>query len=333
MRVLVSGLVALVACGRGGFDELDAIDATELAHVTVAPGWTKAVYVDFSADFTYNLADFIDGDAGEFTVDNQPRGIAVLGAPFAEILAIGAGRSIIELSTTRYIAHDFGMHPPNGSPADDFSGMAFVADIPSVGPRIVVGSSSPGGGDGIYHVNVMWSIARDMTNNNVRAFMWDTAGAVVGTPDNFVGTGGGMVRRSNMAVSVLAGDIRSLVTIPGGVVVARELVENDVRLIRASWTGTVFTEAELAVHQSIVFANGDRPSTALAWAVFDRASLVEVAADGTASPIATSDDPAFTWADATVPVIGHALAPARSIYVLESNRALDVDRVLVFTQT
>lgn len=329
VRVLVSGLVALAACGRGGFDELAGLDAaTELAHVTTAPGWTKSVYVDFSADFTYNPADFIDGAA----VDNQPRGIAVLGAPFAEILAIGAGRSIIELSTTRYIPHDYGMHAPNGSLADDFSGMAFVTDVPSVGPRLVVGSSSEGGGDGVYHVNVMWSIARDMTNNNVRAFMWDTAGAVVGTPDNFVGTGGGMVRRSNMAVSVVAGDIHSLVTFPGGVMVARELVDNDVRLIRGSWTGTVFTEAELAVHESIVFANGDRPSTALAWAVLDRASLVEVAIDGTSIPIATTDDAAFTWADATVPAIGHALAPTRSIYVLESNRALDIDRVLVFTQ-
>lgn len=332
------GFVLLAAC-RSGFDEHDARVADDasgdavgdaLPHVGVAPGWTKAVFVDFSADFTYVTEDFVDVNG--VVADNRPDGLTVLSPPFAEILAVVAGRTIIELSTGRYVEHDFGMHAPETANPDELTNMSLVADTGS-GPRLVVGSSSESNGDGLFFVNSAWSIARDMSLNNVRCFLWDAAGTVQGAPRVFVGTGGGTFVRPDTSTAVLFGDIKSIVSIPNGVVFARELVDNtDTRLVRATWNGTSFVEAEIAVREEIEFAEGDRPSGALAWAITDLEQLVELANDGTATMIATTSQPGYEWRAAAAPPIGHSLAAKRSIYVLESNRDMDIDRVLVFTQ-
>jgi hypothetical protein len=198
----------------------------------------------------------------------------------------------------------------------------------------VVGSSSESNGDGLFFVNSAWSIARDTNLNNVRGFLWDAAGTVQGAPRVFLATGNGMFVRPDTTMPVLFGDIKSIVSIPNGVVFARELVDyTDTRLVRAMWNGTAFVEAEITIREDIEFAEGDRPSGALAWAITDLDQLVEFANDGTATMIATTSQPGYEWRAAAAPPIGHALSAAkRSIYVLESNRDMDIDRVLVFTQ-
>ncbi len=336
---LVAGIVALAACGRGGFDRHDAaVDAgdgavDELPHVTTAPGWTKSVYVDFSADFTYVADDFRDGVTGETVVDNQPDKMAVLGAPFGEVLAIGAGRTIIELSTDRYIEHDFGMHAQDTINPDDINRMSLVPDAGGMGARLVFCSSSDGSGDGMFLVNTSWTVARDMNTNNARAFLWDEAGMVQGTPQVFLGTGNGMFRRPDDATTIRSGDFRGMLPIVGGMVFVRAIATDDQRLVRAIWNGSTFVEAELTVREAIDFADGDRPASGLAWAITDLDQLDEVANDGTMTMIARSSEPAHIWRAAAVPPIGHALAQSkRTIYVLETNRALDIDRVLVFTE-
>jgi hypothetical protein len=332
------GLVVLASC-RSGFDEHDARigdgagDASDpLPHVSVAPGWTKSVYVDFSADFTYNANDFVDGTNGETIVDNQPYSLAVLGAPFAEILAVGAGRTIIELSSTRYIEHDYGMHSQDTSAPDDFVRSSLIPDAGGSGPRLGIVSSSDGGGDGLFLVNTAWMITRDMSSNNARAFLWDAAGMVQGTPQVFVGTGSGMQRRPDTMTVIIPGDYRCMLPIAGGMVFVRNIGTDDQRLVRALWNGTMFVEAELAVRETIDLADGERPASGLSWAVTNLEQVNEIANDGTMTTIATNDTPAFVWHGSAVPPIGHALAATkRSIYVLETNRDQDMDRVLVFT--
>ena len=59
--------------------------------------------------------------------------------------------------------------------------------------------------------------------------------------------------------------------------------------------------------------------------------LAAVNASGAPTVIATTDAD-NRWQDAATPPAGHTLATAENIvYVLETNRALDRDRVLMFT--
>src|SRR5688572_8410657 len=88
----------------GAPDDVSGDAPSPLQHVKVAAGWSADVFQDFSADHVYKLNDFVDGAD---TYDNQPEDVFALYAPFPAVLAIAAGRQVIELSGTGYVAHDY----------------------------------------------------------------------------------------------------------------------------------------------------------------------------------------------------------------------------------
>ena len=73
---------------------------------------------------------------------------------------------------------------------------------------------------------------------------------------------------------------------------------------------------------------GPLSSTSVA-AIRDGSTLVIYANDGTSLEGAASTDPAWVWVQASAPQPPHRLAG--SYVVLESNRALDRDRLLLVT--
>ena len=71
---------------------------------------------------------------------------------------------------------------------------------------------------------------------------------------------------------------------------------------------------------------GEPPAGYIAWAVIDFKQLARIAADGTIDVVAETIDPAYAWTGGLVPPAGHPLASR--LFILESNRALDLDRVV-----
>jgi hypothetical protein len=302
----------------------------ELAHVRPAPGWTAAIYRDFSARYDYVAADFVDGPE---TYSNQPDGMFVLRPPFAEALAVIAGRDVLELTASAFTAHDYGSHPPNtaGLP-DHLRGGTFVPDLDGGGPALLLSSSSASSGDGTFRVTPMWAIASDRTTNNTRGILWDPTGRfdAIAAPEGYLGTMAGVVRRStgSMGAPILAGDTKTMHLAGDDLLITRQLATS-VQLLRIT-TGT-HEEKPLVERSFIELADGPAPDPYLAWAILDSSLLVLVRPDGTLETVAESTDPAYHWQAAAAAAPPHALAgtaAAPIVYVLEGNRTRDLDRVI-----
>ena len=305
-------------------------DAPEggLAHVRTAAGWSARVFHDFSARFTYVPIDFVDGAE---MYSNQPDHLFVLRPPFAEALAVLAGRVVIELTATTYAPHDYGNHAPNtaGLP-DHIRGGTFVPNLDTGGPALLLSSSSTSGGDGTFRVTPTWAISSDRTTNNTRAILWDPAGVFDATarPDGYLGTMGGVIPRASgsMGTAIIPGDTKTMHLSGANLLLTRELADS-VQLVEIA-SGT-HVEKILAERASIELADGPAPAPHPAWAIVDRKQLVLVRADGSLETVAESIAPGYGWQAAAVAAPPHALAGAAPIvYVLEGHRALEIDRVI-----
>jgi hypothetical protein len=303
-------------------DALGALD-----HVRTGAGWKARVFHDFSARFTYVMNDFVDGPE---TYDNQPDALFVLRPPFAEALAVVAGRVVIELTATIYTPHDYGAHAPNtaGLP-DHLRDGTFVPDLDGGGPAVLLTSSSANGGDGSFRVTPAWAVSTDRTANNVRSILWDATGQfdALGAPEGYLGTMAGVLRRSAvMGTAIVPGDAKTMRLVGGSLVVTRQLATSTQLIEVASGS---HVEKVLAERGVIELVEGPAPAPHRAWAIFDRSQLVLIRDDGTFQTVAESLDPDFDWEAGAVPAAPHALAGATPIvYLIESNRARDVDRVI-----
>jgi hypothetical protein len=316
-------------CGQpDGADAAPPDAPPVLGHVRGAPGWSARVFQDFSGRFKYVMTDFVDVDE---TYDNQPDSMFVLEPPFAEALAVLAGRVVIELTGSKYTPHDFGAHAPNtaGLP-DHLRGGTYVPALGLGGAALLLSSSSRITGDGTFRVTPAWAISSDRTTNNTRAILWDAAGRFDGgaAPEGYLGTMGGVVRRStgSTGAAIIAGDTKTMHLSGVNLLLTRQLATS-VQLIEVA-TGT-HAETILAERTMIELADGPAPAPHRAWAILDRAQLVLVHGDGTLETVAESTDAAYTWEAAAAAAPPHPLAGAGpTVYLIESNRALDVDRVL-----
>jgi hypothetical protein len=322
-------LVITVAGCRFGFGEAPDAPVSTVDHVVMAPGWSVAVYRDFSALHDYRDADFIDSDE---TYSNVPDRMIALSAPYPEELLVAAGRVAIELTDTAFVAHDFGQHlPDTPGTADALSCVRFVPDKGGV-PTLLVSSSSRNTGDGVYTLPPSWVLAPELSTNNVRCAIWDEQGRfdARGTPEGYLSTSSGITRQSDLQPIDFM-DSRSLRLLDPHLLVVRYASDTDMRLVRI--TSSTHAELELAQATSIELGDGAPPDGGLAWVLLDLQRLTSITPSGPLTEIARTSDPAFTWQAAVTPPAGHALATAPVIvYVLENSRALDLDRVLVLTR-
>lgn len=303
---------------------------SDLAHVRPAPGWAASVFHDFSARFDHVPIDFVDGPE---MYGNEPDSLFVLRPPFAEALAVVAGRVVIELTAATYTAHDFGQHAPNtpGLP-DHLRAGTWVPDLDNAGPSLLLVSSSANGGDGTFRVTPAWTITSDRTTNNTRGILWDATGRFDGLPaaDGYLGTMGGLVRRStgSAGAAIVPGDTKTMHLAGDDLLVTRQLATS-VQLLQIT-TGT-HAEKPITERAFVELAEGPAPAPYLAWAILDSSVLVLIRADGILEIVAESTDPAYEWQAAAAAAPPHALAgtaAAPIVYVLEGNRARDIDRVI-----
>lgn len=303
----------------------DAPPVDPFSYIQLAPGYRVSLHQDFSASFTFDANDFMEDTEVH---DNQPRYLFSLGAPFPSTIGVIAGREILLLDGESVEVHDFGNHPRNMiGQADNLTGAVLVPDFggPSGPAALVVSSSSEDGGDGLFAINTEWGISQDLVQNNTRSVLYDPTGAFDGLngPQRYLGHQFGLIRRSDQAVIANSGDYRSM-RLVGGTMYVTKGVETGEQLVTIA--STTHAQIVLAERTTLRLADGIALPGSIAWAIANSSQLVLVRSDGTLDVVAELTDPAYLWTSATAPPAGHP--QAGRVYVLESHRGNDVDRVL-----
>lgn len=319
-------LVLVVACGRRGFDPV--VDAS-VSHVHVAPGWSVAVLADFSGAVPYRPNDYQDGT--NETLDNAPTAVAALYPPFAAELAVAAGRSIVELPSLA--VHDYRPAVPDTTGPDAIYRISF-GNPPDTGAALWIAAASQGAGDGLYYVSPSWQLTRDNANNNTTGVDFDATGAFdgIGTPTIYFADGTGVRRRgsasSNVLVYASINDLDGIAATATAQLVVHTpngATTSDVDRVLA----TTHAAQIVATATRFALAEGGALASTSAAVIRDGITLAVYANDGTFVDGASSTDPAWVWVNAAAPQPPHRLAG--SYVVLESNRTLDRDELLVVT--
>ncbi|MCW5802105.1 MAG: hypothetical protein KIT31_06940 [Deltaproteobacteria bacterium] len=315
----------------GGGDDLDGppsppVDTAPgaFAYVQLANGWSVDLHRDLSDAIAFNAADFVDGPE---TYDNAPDWVFALEAPFATGLGVVAGRRILEVASGGVTVHDFGQHPPNSPKQADDLRSATQITFRGV-PMVIAMSSSANGGDGLFTISPDWQIEISNIENNVRGAAFDRMGAfdARGVAEIYLGTDHGIVRDSDDAV-ITTGDNQTLRVVGSDLLFVRTSAAGD-QLVRLA--SVSHAEAMFAARKRIRLVEGTPREPYLAWAIVNDKQLARVTPAGELEVVAETSDPAFVWQAAVEPRAAHALAGA--VYVLESNRGLDLDRVLVLRE-
>jgi hypothetical protein len=325
-------LFVLAACGRVGFAQKDASanPNPELPYIELAPGWSAAVFNDFSDEHSYIDIDLVDPPE---MYSNAPASLFVMSSPYPSALAVVAGRDVIELTSSTYAIHHVGATttPNQTGVPDELTNGVFV---PGATPYVLLSSSSATLGDGTFRMTTQWQVSSDTSTNNTRCVAVDATGSfdagTAAVPEVYYGSDSGVWRRSTQS-QLFVGDSKTLKAAGGSLLVTRAIGPGDQRLVKVdSFTAGMYPETELARSSLIELGEGEPPG-GIGWAVFDSSRLVSVTATGVVE-IARTSDASFNWEAAATPPAGHALATAQNIvYVLESNRTLDTDRILVLT--
>ena len=326
-----------MTCETSG-DTIDAPDVDAISpldvHLHASPGWTIHVLADLTGAVPYNANDFTDGTTTMETLDNAPNGISALYAPFTASFAVTAGRSIIEVSGTgATTVHDYRPAMPDMTGPDNLGPLAFGAPA-DTGPKLWAGAVSLNGGDGVYTFDEAWAIKRDNVLNNIAGVSFDPAGifdttniAVIYFIDQ-----AGFERRdtatTHTLISPSQSDHADIAITQDAIYSAFYPMAGGAQLVRIASGTHAVTTIDTAVTSFDVAEGGPITATGVI-ALRDETELVIYADDGTSQLGANTTDPAWAWRGLTTPRAPHPLAG--SFVVLESNRTLDIDRLLVVT--
>jgi hypothetical protein len=311
-------------CRPEGTPSIDAPQDAPDPFAYITTDLAVELFQDYSPQFAYDPMDFVEVDE---VFDNQPSWLFALHPPFPAALGVIAGRQVLVLSGSTFEEHDFGQHPPDTfDQPDNLTGATFVADLDG-DPALYASSGSRNAGDGAYIITPAWTISRDRALNNVRGILYDATGAFdnLGVPEGYLGAQQGIVKRST-GLAILIGDHKNLRLVDDDLLVTRHLL-GSVELRRIA--SVTHAETLLATRSLIRLGEGEPPPGAIAWAILDRSQLALVRATGELDVIAETTDPGYVWHSIVIPPASHPLAGR--IYVLESNRTLDLDRVLAIT--
>jgi hypothetical protein len=327
VRCLVLVCVASGGCGRFGFKE-----PSDDRHLHAADGWSIAPLIELTPPYQYNANDFVDTT----TLSNEPEAVAALYPPFTASLVVIAGRSVIEIPATGApVEHKYQPLSPDGNGPDHLRSATFgiLADGTT---GLWMTSSSANGGDGLYVVDPTWHLMRINAANSADGLAFDRTGAYasVGEPVIYLG-----IQDDNLYSCQTATDCQVETDLHPVVIGGKPL--HDVAIASSALFITVDRESQIALDQvaidqrtelarvdQLVLAEGSADHRL--FGIQDSAAAVEISeTGGNLTRGAWTDDPDWVWRAVSAPGDGHRLAG--KLVVLESNRALDRDRLLLVT--
>jgi hypothetical protein len=337
---IVVAALACSACGRVGFRTAAAADGgvSDVApdgadnHLHAATGWSISPLADLGAAFTYVQDDFMDGQ-GAFVRDNAPRYVAALYLPFSAEFAVIAGRSVIEVAADGTMTnHDYRPEKPDDK-GPDAPGRITYADFGGDAALWLTAASSDAG-DGLYRIDAGWSMQSINGSNNTFGLAFDASGAFDGRgAPTLYSVAQGKLSRQHAGVTepvddLLTDTVSDLAALGNALYFTIE-AQSQVLLNRLG-PGTSYLKAQLSKATSSDLTLGEGTTDGGLFAIQDGAKLVLIdPASGALTQVAWSDDMAWSWRAVSAPRAGHRLA--HHLIVLESNRLLDRDRLLVIT--
>jgi hypothetical protein len=329
-----------MTCETSGDTIVDAPDDGDAApspldvHLHPSPGWKIRVLADLSGAVPYNANDYTDGTTTKETLDNAPNGVSALYAPFTASFAVTAGRSIIEVSATgATTVHDYRPATPDMAGPDNIYRLAF-GNPADTGPKLWAGAVSVNGGDGVYTFDETWAIKRDNVLNNIAGISFDPTGVfdATGIAVIYFIDQAGFERRDTATTHTLISPSQSdhddIVITSDAIYSAFYPTAGGAQLVRIASGTHAVTTIDTATNAFDVSEGGPVTETGVV-ALRDETDLVTYTDGGAPQIGATTTDPAWLWVDVTTPRPPHPLAG--SFVVLESNRTLDLDRLLVVT--
>jgi hypothetical protein len=319
-----SGSDALLDGGSGA-------DGPEVPEdVWTAADWRVEVYRDLTADFPFVEQEFLDQEWSS----NEPTKLTLLDAPFAPGLAVLAGRHVLALGVAGdVVAHDFTPPAINGVGPDSLVDAVVIPSFEGGGARLLAGAASWNGGDGVYVIDTDWSLVRLNAKNNIDAVAADPAGRFGQTQVAqllYSGWDTGIWRYPS-DVQVVTRHCLSMRLLPNGSVLCRApTTDTETALLEVSSSGSEREVLPAATTELSVVPGSTPQLDAYAYLLLANRDFVAITAEGTTTQIASSSDTNWRWTSALIVSPDHPLGGARgAVYVLESNRTLNRDRVLV----
>jgi hypothetical protein len=239
--------------------------------------------------------------------------------------------------------HRYTPSAPNAGDFPDHPADLFFA--PAAGAysaRLLVPGASTDAGDGLYQVDTSFAMTLYLASNNNPCIAFDPSGTfdALGTPQTYYGAyaGAGRLMRESDNQTIVAGtapavlDVEVLSATDLALVLDESGTSNraagiaHVSTIPVAYTLTIIAGPS-AESASLVTGAFQRMGPKI-HSIFSPGRLMEIDTAGSTVELATTLSPGWTWVAAVVPPDTHS-AGAKPVYlVLESNRALAIDRVI-----
>jgi len=316
--------------------------------VTVASEWTVELWSDFSDRYTY-IPDQYDDD-GVALFSNRPHHLFLIEEPFDPGLGLLATWEIWELREPDVIVeHDSYFRAVSSSAGPDaFFDAEFCGAYMAPAAGICVGVGSQNSGDGIFRIELDWSITQVSSVNNVGDLAFDETGAFDGSgvPTLFWAGPDGLRRfgESVFYSGMLNGAFTEI--LPNGDIFTMHTDRStgERRLVRVepiTYAETTFLSTfdggpDINVQNAGVYrvVGGDISDLpAYAYAIIGQGTLVSFDAAGAMSVVAETDPMGdWIWAHAVVAPASHTLAQGGpTFYVYEFDPTTETNRVFRLT--
>lgn len=311
----------------------DAVDPLD-EHLHAADQAEIRALADLTGVVPYKADDYTDGTTTPGHYDNAPNGVSALYPPFTGTFAVTAGRAIIEVSASAAPrVHDYRPAVPDMAGPDNLYRLGFGAPA-DTGPMLWGTGASVLGGDGLFTFDANWVLHRDNALNNVTGVVFDPQGGYddIGTGTMYFIDQAGFERRdtatTRTAVSPSTSnhdDIAITRDAMYGVFYPSDNTSQLVRIAKTTHEVTVVDAADVIdVVQGVSFLT--------VFAIRNERELVAYQPDGSAVVVAYTSDLDWHWRGATL-VDQQPHPNENAIVIVESNRTLNRDRLIVVTST
>jgi hypothetical protein len=309
---------------------------------TLPVGWGADVWNDFSDDYTYVDVQYLDVT---YPMNNRPHHMALLSAPFEPGIALVGTWEIWEVRAPDvFVSHFYYPGSDDGPGPDALFDAAWCGAWMGSAPGLCVAAGSQNGGDGVYRVEADWSISRISSDNNVGDLAFDPTGAfdAIGAPTLYWSGPDGLRRfgESVFYPGMLNGAFTEI--LPSGDIltmntntstderrlVILESTSHDETVVDSNSDTTIPSVARQHAGVYAAVAGDVSRLAGFAYAIRETRDLLEIAADGSFTVIASAGE-GWRWTHALVPPASHPLgSEAPVIYVLEFDPTREVNRII-----